>query len=360
MPSSDQSNSPSRSFAENGYSWGMTILTSHLDPVRAASGTWQQQMKWAVRDAVTLKTALQLPENTSISQKAADQFPVFVPLPFLQRIAPGDPDDPLLRQVLPVCDEENSPAEFSDDPLQEAESTLVPGLLKKYQSRALLVTTGACAVHCRYCFRRNFPYGDSPTSAKQWLPAIKKIAADRAIDEVILSGGDPLTLVDESIAELVDQVGSIEHVKRLRFHTRLPIMIPQRITVRLIDLISNFSGQVVVVIHANHANEFDSQVDLAMAKLQSAGALLLNQSVLLRGINDSAEALTSLSQRLLDANVLPYYLHQLDRVTGVAHFEVPRERGIKLIAQMRAALPGYAVPRYVKEEPGQPNKTVWA
>ena len=337
----------------------MQILTSQLDPVRAASGTWQQQMKWAVRDAKSLRNALGLPEDLKTSEIAAKQFPVFVPLPFLQRIEPKNTADPLLRQVLPVPQEEESPVEFVEDPLDEANATLSPGLLQKYESRVLMVTTGACAIHCRYCFRRNFPYDESPISADQWKPAIDQISADPNIDEVILSGGDPLTLVDQKLAELVGQIDAIPHIKRLRIHTRLPIMIPQRITADLVQILAEFSGQSVVVVHSNHANEFDGQVDSAIAKLKTAGVLVLNQSVLLKGVNDNAQTLVSLSHRLLDAGILPYYLHQIDRIQGVSHFEVPRERGLEIIAQMRAKLPGYAVPRYVKEEPGEPNKTVW-
>jgi EF-P beta-lysylation protein EpmB len=338
----------------------MPILTSQLDPVRAASGTWQQQMKWAIRDIKSLRSALKLPPEVKTSQPAAQQFPVFVPLPFLNRIEPQNAADPLLRQVLPLIQEEESPPGFGNDPLEESSATLSPGLLQKYDSRVLLVTTGACAIHCRYCFRRSFPYSDSPSSAEQWQPAIDQIAADPKIDEVILSGGDPLTMVDEKLTALVGQIQSIPHIKRLRIHTRLPIMIPQRITDCLTETLSNFSGQTVVVLHSNHANEFDANVDSAIAKLKATGSIVLNQSVLLRGVNDSIQALVSLSHRLLDSGVLPYYLHQLDRVQGVAHFEVPRERGMELITQMRASLPGYAVPRYVKEEPGHPNKTVWA
>lgn len=338
----------------------MQILTSQLDPVRAASGTWQQQMKWAIRDIKSLRSSLKLPQEVETSLKAAQQFPVFVPLPFLSRIEPQNPADPLLRQVLPLLQEEDTPPGFGNDPLEESNATLRPGLLQKYQSRVLLVTTGACAIHCRYCFRRNFPYSDSPAMTEQWQPAIDQIAADPKIDEVILSGGDPLTMVDEKLSELVAQIQSIPHIKRLRIHTRLPIMIPQRITDALAEILLNFAGQTVVVVHSNHANEFDASVDTAIEKLKATGALLLNQSVLLRGVNDSAEALVSLSHRLLSAGILPYYLHQLDRVQGVAHFEVPRERGMDLIAKMRSMLPGYAVPRYVKEEPGHPNKTVWA
>ena len=350
----------SGSIAETGYPVGMEILTTQSDPVRAASGSWQQQMKWAIRDSQVLRRAVGLPESAENQPKAASQFPVFAPLPFVSRIRANDVNDPLLKQILPVAAEDDTLSGFQNDPLQEAEATLTPGLLQKYQNRVLLVTTGACAIHCRYCFRREFPYSESPTSAQQWEPAIKRIQADTGIDEVILSGGDPLTIVDGTLIALIDRLESIPHVKRLRFHTRLPVMIPQRVTSALTERLQRFAGQVLMVIHSNHANEIDSHVGDAIAKLKTAGVTMLNQSVLLRGVNDDIETLVALSNRLLEVGVLPYYLHQLDRVTGVGHFEVAREHGIELIAQMRKRLSGYAVPRYVKEEPGEPNKTVWA
>ena len=338
----------------------MEILTTQFDPVRAASGSWQQQMKWAIREPQALRRAVGLAESPENQPKAVSQFPVFAPLPFVSRIKAGDIDDPLLKQILPVAAEDDQLPGFQNDPLQEAEATLTPGLLKKYQNRVLLITTGACAIHCRYCFRREFPYSESPASPQQWGPAIEKIQADPDVDEVILSGGDPLTIVDESLIALIDQLESIPHVKRLRFHTRLPIMIPQRVTSRLTERLQCFDGQVLMVIHCNHANEIDSSVVAAIADLKTAGVTMLNQSVLLKGINDNADALVELSNRLLEVGVLPYYLHQLDRVNGAGHFEVSRERGVQLIAQIRKRLSGYGVPRYVKEEPGEPNKTVWA
>jgi EF-P beta-lysylation protein EpmB len=338
----------------------MAILATQSDSVRAGMGTWQQQMKWAIRDLDSLRERLNLPPDASLGAEAASQFPVFVPLPLLSRMKPGDLNDPLLRQVLPVRSEDDSPSGFSLDPLGEQEATMAPGMLKKYAGRVLLVTTGACAVHCRYCFRKHFPYDESPTSPTQWEPAIAQIAADDSIEEVILSGGDPLTIVDQQLETLIGRLNQVGHLKRLRIHTRLPIMIPQRVTERLVDLFGQSSLQPIVVIHANHANELDDSVAAALKKLLNGGATMLNQTVLLRGINDEAKTLIELSQRLLQCRVLPYYLHQLDPVIGTSHFEVSKERGVELIEQMRAALPGYAVPRYVKELSGEPNKTVWA
>lgn len=337
----------------------MTILTDPFDSVRAASGTWLQQMKWAIRDVQTLRQSLNLPENLAIGARAVQDFPVFVPLPFLSRMKPGDIGDPLLRQILPVPAEDASPEHFSIDPLKENSATLTPGLLQKYRGRVLLVTTGACAVHCRYCFRRHFDYAQAPSSLTQWLPALERIASDDSIEEVILSGGDPLTLVDATLISLLERIAAIPHISRIRFHSRLPIMIPQRITPALLDFLGTLDQQIFMVIHANHANEFDTYVDEALKQLKHVGATLLNQTVLLRGINDSPETLIELSKRLLKSNVLPYYLHQLDPITGTSHFEVSRARGQELVAAMRENLPGYAVPRYVKELAGEASKTIW-
>jgi EF-P beta-lysylation protein EpmB len=351
---------PLQSGPGNDYSLSMTILATQSESVRAGSETWQQQMKSAIRDVETLRLRLKLPVDSRIGAKAAKQFPVFVPLPFLGRMSPGDPDDPLLRQVLPVSEEDEAPSGFSLDPLHESAAARTPGMLQKYAGRVLLITTGACAIHCRYCFRRHFPYQDSPKSGAQWQSAIEQIADDPSIEEVILSGGDPLTLVDEQLATLIEQLKPIRHLKRLRVHTRLPIMIPQRVTARLVEILTDQPFHPVVVIHANHANELDESVRVATRRLLDAGVTMLNQTVLLRGVNDNAAVLIQLSQRLLDCRVLPYYLHQLDPVVGAAHFEVAPERGLELIQEMRAALPGYAVPRYVKELAGEPNKTSWA
>ena len=334
----------------------MTILTAKFDPVRAASATWQQHVKWAIRDVKTLCQQLQIPSEGT-EDKAS--FPVFVPLPFLQRMQVGETNDPLLRQILPVAEENYSPERFTTDPLAEQTATLSPGLLQKYQGRALLITTGACAVHCRYCFRRDFPYSSAPKSVEQWGPALKLIRSDASVEEVILSGGDPFMLTDPMLDTLIDQIATISHVKRLRIHTRLPIMIPQRVTDSLMAACRTDRFQVFVVIHSNHANEFDSDVDSAIGRLKTAGMTLLNQTVLLHQINDDADTLIQLSKRLLQIGVLPYYLHQLDPIIGTSHFEVPRQKGRGIIETMRQQLPGYGVPRYVKELPGEKSKTIW-
>jgi EF-P beta-lysylation protein EpmB len=270
----------------------------------------------------------------------------------------GDPTDPLLRQLLPLADEMIDVPGFTVDPVRDDLAERQPGLLHKYDGRVLLVTTGTCAIHCRYCFRRHFPYDETPRSLADWQPALDEIAADESVHEVILSGGDPLTLVDATLSEVVDAIASIPHVRRLRIHTRLPIVIPERVTDELIDILQTSRLTPIVVLHVNHANELDSHVATAIGRLSDAGIVLLNQAVLLAGINDSVDAQAALCERLVDLRVMPYYLHQLDRVAGAAHFEVPIETGRQIIRQLRERLPGYAVPRYAAEVPGAGSKTV--
>ena len=336
----------------------MEIVASAARPVGGTSA-WQRELKLAIRDAAQLVAALELPATLiEPARRAARDFPLFAPRPYVARMHPGDPADPLLRQVLPLAAELDQPPGFSADPVGDAAAKTTAGLLQKYSGRALLVTTGACAVHCRYCFRRHFPYAEGPRSIDDWQPALDRLAADPAIDEVLLSGGDPLTLVDEQLAELARRLAEIPNLRRLRLHTRLPIVIPQRVTGELLDWLHGTRLAPIMVVHANHPQEIDDATAAALTRLVEAGIPVLNQSVLLRGVNDNAEALIDLSRRLIDLRVMPYYLHQLDRVQGAAHFEVPISRGLELIAQMRCALPGYAVPRYVQEIAGEAHKHI--
>jgi EF-P beta-lysylation protein EpmB len=340
----------------------MSILVGAGESVVAAEGVsaaprWQHAMRTAVRDPAELCRRLSLPrEFEAAAKRASRQFPMFVPLGYLARMRPGDVHDPLLRQVLPLADEEIQVGGFVSDPLHEQAATLRPGLLQKYKGRALLVTTGACAIHCRYCFRRTFPYEDVPKSLGDWQEAIDRIAADVSLREVILSGGDPLTLPDHKLAALADEIADTPQVRRLRVHTRLPIVIPERVCSELLDWLTGTRLTPVMVVHANHPAEIDRAVAAALARLADAGVVVLNQAVLLRGVNDDADVLAELCERLVDLRVLPYYLHQLDRVTGTAHFEVAESRGREIIRQLRARLPGYAVPRYVRETAGAPSK----
>lgn len=340
----------------------MSIVTSRRQSVPrtlpAESGqSWQQAMRHAVREPAELCRLLKLPgELAAQAARAMGDFPLFVPRGYLSRMRPGDPTDPLLRQVLPTTAETEPAAGFTADPVGDTAATASPGLLHKYQGRVLLVTTGACAVHCRYCFRRHYPYSQSPKAAADWQPALDEIAADPTIHEVILSGGDPWTLADATLGELTRRIAAIEHVVRLRIHTRLPIFIPQRVTAGLLAGLTATRLTPIVVLHANHAAELDDAVAAALARLRAAGVLLLNQAVLLAGVNDTADAQQALAERLIALGVLPYYLHQLDRVSGAAHFEVPPATGRAIIAELRRRLPGYAVARYVHEVAGAEHK----
>jgi EF-P beta-lysylation protein EpmB len=365
-------------------------------------------LRESVRDVGELGRLLDLdPAWAEQAQAATEDFPLFVPRSYLSRMRPGDPTDPLLRQVLPLALEtgssetseshnvtnpgsdpvgavppgempqkvtswpksEQSEAPGTDrippvidgglmDPVGDLDAQRLPGLLQKYAGRVLLVTTGACAVHCRYCFRRHYPYDTAPKTLAAWQPALDEIAGDESISEVILSGGDPLTLRDSLLASLAERLAEIPHLRRLRVHTRLPLMIPERINDELLEWLRGTRLSPVMVIHANHANELTGDAADAVQRIVAAGIPTLNQTVLLRGINDDVETLAALSERLLDLGGLPYYLHQLDRVAGALHFEVPIERGLELIAALRARLPGYAVPRYVQERAGEASKTI--
>lgn len=334
----------------------MTILTPAPDSVRPVCRTryasWQAALKDAVRDVGELCRLLDLPgEFVERARAAAGEFPLFVPRAYLARMTLGDPGDPLLRQVLPVPDETKEVPGFTADAVGDGDATLTPGLLQKYAGRVLIVVTGACAVHCRYCFRRHFPYATTPKSMAAWRQPLAAIARDKTIHEVILSGGDPLTLADEVLAELAGRIAAIGHVRRLRIHTRLPVVLPQRVTAELVDWLTGSRLTPIVVIHANHAQELTGDVPAAIAALLDAGIPVLNQAVLLRGVNDSVAAQAALCERLVDLRVVPYYLHQLDRVAGAAHFEVPIAEGKQIVAALRQRLPGYAVPRYVREIP---------
>ncbi len=343
----------------------MSILATQADSVRPncgpSGGGWQSQMRTAIRDPAELCRLLDLPaEMAAAAVGAAGTFPLFVPRAYLAKVQPGDPHDPLLRQVLPLAAEEATVEGFTADPVDDRAAERMPGLLQKYAGRALLITTGACAVHCRYCFRRHYPYGEAPKSLAQWEPALEEIAGDPSLHEILLSGGDPLVLVDDFLARLATRLAAIGHLRRLRIHTRLPIVIPDRVCDELLDWLTGTRLAPIVVVHANHPAELQGDVAAALARLVQAGVLVLNQAVLLRGVNDSADTLVALCERLVDLRVAPYYLHQLDPVAGAAHFEVPLEHGRRLIEEVRGRLPGYAVPRYVCEVPGAASKTLLA
>ncbi len=319
--------------------------------------TWRRSLSTAIRDVATLLRELELPQDLADStSEATHSFPVLVPRSFLARMRVGDPHDPLLRQVLPVAEESHDTPGFVIDAVDDQAARVAPGLLHKYEGRVLLIAAGSCAVNCRYCFRRHYPYGEEPRRLDDWEPAISAIERDSTIHEVILSGGDPLLLPDERLAVLVERLEQIEHLTRLRIHSRLPIVLPDRVNPELIELLRGSRLQPIMVVHANHPHEIAGDCAEALRRLVRCGIPTLNQAVLLRGVNDHADTLADLCERLVDLGVLPYYLHQLDRVAGTAHFEVPEATGLELIAQLRTRLPGYAVPQFVREVAGQASK----
>ena len=300
-----------------------------------------------------LLSTLHLSSDNSIAKPA---FPLRVPRRFVDRMQAGNADDPLLLQILPTTEELRDVTGYSTDPVGDIDSSITPGVLHKYTGRALLIVTGACAIHCRYCFRRNYPYASGSLSRGDFQTAIDTLASDPTIEEIILSGGDPLTLSNDKLATLLDALIKIPHIKRVRIHTRIPVVLPERINAQLLDLLARCPRPIIMVIHCNHAQEIDDSVATAVAALSDIGATMLNQSVLLRGVNDSADVLSDLSERLFDIGVLPYYLHQLDPVAGAAHFNVEDARAIELITAVADRLPGYLVPRLVREIPGESAK----
>ena len=323
----------------------------------AAPVRWQQRWREAIRDPRELLRQLGLdPVALGVSDEAASQFAVRVPQGFAARMRHGDRHDPLLRQVLPITDELKVVPGFSLDAVGDGAAKKATGVIQKYRGRALLVTTGSCAINCRYCFRRHFDYGTENAAKEGWREAVDAIAQDPDIDEVILSGGDPLSLATHKLVELTDALRQIPHLRRLRIHSRLPVVLPERVDEDLVQWMASLPWPLAFVIHANHANEFDATVDAAMARLRGAGATLLNQAVLLRGVNDSLQALQDLSERSFAAGVLPYYLYQVDRVEGVAHFEVSDETAKALHAQLTTRLSGYLVPKLVREISGDGSK----
>lgn len=320
--------------------------------------SWHRSLAEAVRDPEVLIAELGLSsEWLEPARRAAALFPLLVPRSFLARMEPGNPRDPLLLQVLPLGAEFDEAAGYKGDALEEAGAHIAPGLLQKYAGRALMIATGACAVHCRYCFRRHYPYGEEPRRLEDWEPAFRAITADSSLREILLSGGDPLMLTDERLGQIWNRLEGIEHLTRIRIHTRLPIVLPDRVTETFLRQLQESRLTPIVVVHANHPREVAADCAEALRTLVRAGVTVLNQSVLLKGINDSVEALAELSERLVDLGVMPYYLHQTDRVQGTAHFAVTDETAHRLIAELRRRLPGYAIPQLVREIPGELHKT---
>ena len=321
------------------------------------STRWQTELAEAVRDPRELLALLELDERwLEPARRAAETFPLRVPRPFLARMAKGNPADPLLRQVLPLDEELTVVPGYVSDPVGDMPSRAARGVLHKYQGRVLLIATAACGVHCRYCFRRHFPYSDETARADEWRAALDYLRADPSIHEVILSGGDPLSLSDERLAALAAELDRIPHLTTLRIHTRQPVVLPSRVDDKLLGWLRTGRLKRVMVLHLNHAREMDAALADACAKLRQAGVILLSQSVLLRGVNDSADALEELSKALFGAGVLPYYLSLLDPVAGAAHFDVPEPEALAIMERLRARLPGYLVPKLVREVEGAASK----
>ena len=321
--------------------------------------SWQRQMIDSVRDANELCHLLELsPEQLKLSDRAARQFPVNVPHSFVHRMEKGNPGDPLLLQVLNQSEEDHRPEGYSTDPVDERAFMAAPGLIHKYSGRVLMIVSGKCAINCRYCFRRSFPYSENNPGRDQWQEAFAYIENERGLSEIIFSGGDPLSAPDKHLAWLTDRLAEISHLKRLRIHTRLPVVIPQRISDELISWLAKSRLKVQLVLHINHPNEINSELAQALDRLKPLGIQTLNQSVLLKGINDSADCLQALQEKAFDAGILPYYLHIMDPVEGASHFDVSEQVALGLIDQLRARLPGYLVPRLVVELAGKSSKTL--
>lgn len=318
---------------------------------------WQQQLAEAFNNIEDLCRYLHLsPDELPISVAAVENFPLRVPLSFAACMEKGNPHDPLLRQVLPIKEELFAYPGFNNDPVGDLAATTQTGVLHKYHGRVLFINTGSCAINCRYCFRRNFPYADLQLSKQKEDTAIQYIQDDASISEVILSGGDPLLLSDSRLSRLIQQLDSIKHLKRIRIHSRLPIVLPARITSEFIKTLTQNSKQITIVTHCNHANEINDRVIASCNSLKNAGITLFNQAVLLKGVNDSVEALCELSEQLFSHGIIPYYLHLLDKATGTGHFEVSEIEALALIRQVQATLPGYLVPKLVKELAGGSSK----
>lgn len=335
-----------------------------IEPLIETNGSQSESTGWNRELANAIRTVPDLLERLNLSAddlpqriQAASGFPVLVPEPFLRKMTPGNPSDPLLLQVLPSAEENESASGYVADPLAEKHSNNQKGLIHKYNGRVLMLLSTGCAVNCRYCFRRHFPYQENRLSRQEREQVLSYISAQPDISELILSGGDPLMLSDKHLAEFIEQAENIPHLKRLRIHTRLPVVIPQRLTQSFITILQNTRLDCAIVLHINHSDEIDDALRKALLPLRQAGIALLNQSVLLRGVNNNAEQLISLSENLFSAGILPYYLHLLDKVQGAHHFDVTDTSVQDLYQQLLLNLPGYLVPKLVREESGKGSKT---
>ena len=330
------------------------IITRKVDSVEQ---NWLKQLANGISDPAKLLEKLEIdPSPWQDGFAARKLFAQRVPQSFVDRMEKGNPKDPLLRQVLPLSEEFDVHAGYSSDPLEEQENE-IPGLLHKYRNRALMIVKGGCAVNCRYCFRRHFPYQDNKSGKQAWTQSLDYMAQKPELNEVILSGGDPLMAKDDELQWLIERIEQIPHIKRLRIHSRLPVVIPARITNELCQILSVSRLQVILVTHINHANEINAELAAQLFKLKQAGVTLLNQSVLLKGVNDSVDAQVDLSEALFDAGILPYYLHVLDKVQGAAHYFVSDEEAKTIMREVITRVSGYLVPKLTREIGGRPSKT---
>jgi len=325
--------------------------------------TWQLELREGFRDMTSLLHFLEIPE--SLGREFFDshsEFPIRVPRTFAQRMEKGNPFDPLFLQIMPQLQEQHSPNEFKLDAVGDLEAVKSKGVIQKYKGRVLLLMTGTCAVHCRYCFRRHFPYFEnSMISAETMNEFLSQLKNDPSIEEVIFSGGDPLLLTNNKLFEWAQALTQIPTIKRWRIHSRLVSVLPARIDAGLIEVLDFFqkdNRKTILVNHINHPNEINEEVIEALVRLKKSEITLLNQSVLLKEINNDVTTLKYLSTKLFQYGVLPYYLHLLDRTKGTHHFEVEEEKARALHAELLACLPGYLVPKLVREVQGQPNKVL--
>ncbi|MBA4696741.1 MAG: EF-P beta-lysylation protein EpmB [Legionella sp.] len=318
---------------------------------------WQKSLAEGFGSVTELLEHLELPLNLG-DINAQQQFRTRVPRGFAARMTKGDPKDPLLLQVLATSAELSKKQGYTIDPLEEAQANALPGLIHKYPGRVLVILTGACAINCRYCFRRHFPYAENAMSAAHWEDILTYVRTDPSLTEIIFSGGDPLLASNSVFQRILPQLEAISHLKTLRIHSRLPIVLPERIEEQFLDLMEPIRLNKVMVVHSNHPKELDKSVVAAVKRLKEAGFWVLNQSVLLKGINDDAAILASLSEQLFKVGILPYYLHLLDKVTGIAHFDVPLEEALQIYRLLQEKVSGYLLPKLVRETPFKKHKVI--
>ncbi len=320
---------------------------------------WKTELSHCVNSIDELLNQLGLKaEDLNATEQAATEFSIKVPQSFVQLMEYGNPNDPLLKQVLPITSELQVDNNFSTDPVDESSFNPVPGIVHKYRNRVLMIISPNCAINCRYCFRRHFPYDENRQSKQQWLKALDYLKTKPEINEVIFSGGDPLAANDHFLRWLTAEIESIQHIKRLRIHTRLPVVIPSRVDDQLLNWLGNTRLKPTLVLHINHANEIDEVLRQGVDRLKKSGITVLNQSVLLKGINDNSDQLISLSEKLFDAGIMPYYLHMLDPVQGASHFDVSMDRAVEIFRQIQTELPGFLVPKLVQERAGERSKSL--